>query len=68
MNYSFIPQKVIKKEPVYSFDTPCSKCNSNNSFPVMNMPGSSRQCLTCNNIFKPKIIGYQEYVVEKDIN
>lgn len=65
MNYSYIPQKIIEKLPIYSNKQICPNCGSNNSFPLMNMIGSIRFCNKCKNTFKPQIFGYKEIVVEK---
>ena len=63
MNYSYVPQKFTEKMPIYS--NICPICRSNNSFPLINMIGSTRICNICKNIFKPKISGYKEVVVER---
>lgn len=63
MNYSYVPQKVIEKWPIYS--NICPMCGSNNSFPLMNMVGSPRFCNNCKNNFKPQISRYKEVVVER---
>jgi transposase-like protein len=65
MNYSYIPQKRIIKEVIYSDIQLCPNCNSNNSFPIMNMVGSPRYCNDCNYTFNPLISGYKEVIVEK---
>lgn len=65
INYSFIPTKVIEKQPVFNDIQVCPNCKSTNSYPLMNMPGSTRYCNQCKNTFKPPIIGYKEYVVER---
>lgn len=65
MNYFYIPQKIIEKRPIYSNNQICPNCGSNNSYPLMNMVGSSRFCNKCKNTFKPQISGYKEVVVEK---
>lgn len=66
MNYSFIPQKIMKSQPVYSVNQICPKCQSNNSFPVTNMVGSIRYCNNCKNTFEPQISGYKNVLVETD--
>jgi hypothetical protein len=65
MNYSYIPQKFIEKQIVYSKNQICPICASNNSFPLMNSVGSSRYCNNCKNTFDAQIVGYKEVVVEK---
>lgn len=64
MNYSYIPQKTIEKQPIYCNN--CSICNSNNTYPLMNMIGSHRHCNNCKGTFKPQISGYKEVIVEKN--
>lgn len=65
MNYSYIPQKIMVKQPIYSNNQICPKCGSNVSFPLMNMIGSLRMCNKCNNKFTPQISEYKEVIVEK---
>jgi hypothetical protein len=65
MNYSYIPQKFIENRPIYYKNQICPNCNSNNSYPLMNMVGSPRCCNKCNNIYKPLISRYEKVVVEK---
>lgn len=65
MHYSYIPQKVIEKRPIYSNKQICPNCGSNNSYPLMNMVGSPRCCNYCKNTFKPQICSYETIVVEK---
>lgn len=68
MNYSYLPQKSIEKQPIYSTNQLCPMCGSNDTFPLLNMVGSPRNCNKCNNTFKPHISGYKEVVREKTIN
>ena len=63
MNYSYIPQKFIENRPIYN--QICTNCGSNNSYPLMNMVGSSRYCNKCKNTFTPQISRYEKVVVEK---
>jgi hypothetical protein len=68
MNYSYIPQKIVQKLPIYSENPQCPKCESNKSYPFMNMHGSTRVCYICNNHFSNTIIGYKDQLVEKDVD
>ena len=68
MNYSYLPQRIIKKQPIYADNQICPNCGSNSSFPLFNMYGSPRRCNTCKNTFNPKITGYEEVIVEKNID
>jgi len=63
LSFSYIPQKVIEKNPVYS--NICTNCGSNNTFPLWNMVGATRHCNLCNNKFTPLILKYEERIVEK---
>ena len=65
-NWASVPQKVIEKQPIYEVNPMCPMCSATNSFPIMNMIGSIRRCNVCkyNNI-KPRIIGYNDVLVEK---
>lgn len=65
MNYSYIPQKYVEYQPVYSNNQPCPRCRSNATYPLMNMVGSSRICDKCKCTFEPQIIRYETVVVEK---
>ncbi len=65
MNYSYIPQKIIVKQPIYSNNQICPKCGSNDSFPILNMVGSPKMCNKCKSTFKPQISEYKEVIVEK---
>ncbi len=65
MDYSYIPQKNCKKQPIYSSNQICPNCRSNDSFPLINMLGSSRFCNNCKNTFKPQISGYKDVIEEK---
>jgi hypothetical protein len=65
MNYSNIPQKIIENRPIYYNNQICPNCGLSDSFPLMNMVGSSRYCNKCKNTFKPQIYGYKKVVVEK---
>lgn len=65
MNYSYIPQKIKKTQPIYSNNQIYPKCGSNNSHPKMNMVGSPRFCNKCKNTFNPQISGYKEVIIEK---
>ena len=67
MNYSYIPQKIIKKQPIYSDNQICPKCKSNVTFPILNMIGSTRRCNKCGNTFIPQISGYKNVITEKII-
>jgi hypothetical protein len=66
MNYSYVPNKIIKNLPIYSNNQICPNCGSNNSYPLMNMVGSPRFCNKCKKTFKPQISGYKEVVVENN--
>ena len=55
MNYSYIPQKIVEKQPMYSNNQICPKCGSNDTFPFLNMVGSLRNCNKCKNTFNPQI-------------
>ncbi len=68
MQYSFVPQKVMEKQPIYDKNPTCPICWSTDSFPTMNMYGSSRRCNRCQHIFPHKIVGYKNVIVEKDLN
>ena len=63
MNYSYIPQKVKQKNPIYS--KTCPKCGSDKTFNIMNCPDSPKTCYNCQHGFSPCIIGYKEVIVEK---
>ena len=65
MNYSYIPQKIVEKQPIYPNKQICPKCQSTNSFPIFNMIGSPRRCNNCGNEFTAQISGYKEVIVEK---
>jgi hypothetical protein len=65
MNYYYIPQKFVMKQPVYSNNQICPICNSNNSYPIINMIGSPRHCNNCKNTFNAQISRYEEVIVEK---
>jgi transposase len=65
MNYSFVPQKVTEKQPMYFNTQICPKCGSSASFPTMNMIGSPRFCNKCKITFNAQISGYNEVTVEK---
>jgi hypothetical protein len=65
MNYSYIPQKIIEKQPIYSSNQICPKCGSSDTFPFLNMVGSPRNCNKCKNTFNPQISGYKEVIKEK---
>ena len=70
MDYSYIPQtqKVAEERPVYAVKPLCTKCGSNDTFALMNMPVSPRQCYKCKNTFSNPILGYKSYLVEKQVN
>ena len=65
MNYSYIPQKIIEKQQMYSNNQICPNCGSNDSFPFLNMVGSPRICNKCKKTFNPQISGYKEVITEK---
>ena len=65
MNYSFVPKKIITKQPIYSNNQICPNCGSKDTFPHLNMVGSSRHCNKCNDTFNPQISGYKEMITEK---
>lgn len=68
MNYSYIPQKVKVKRPIYSNIQRCPTCLLCNNFPLYNMTGSPRHCMVCKNVFDAQIVGYEDYIEEKIID
>ena len=68
LNYSFLPQKVKEKRPVYSNNQICPRCGSNSSFPIFNLVGSPRTCQKCKNQFDPQISGYREVIIENPVS
>jgi hypothetical protein len=64
MNYSYIPQKVTENRIIYSKIQICPNCMTNNSYPLLNMPGSLRYCNDCKKQFAPQISGYEKVIVE----
>ena len=66
MDWSPVPQKIIEKRPIYEQVVACPKCSSTNTFPFLNMVGSTRICNNCKHRgFTPRIIGYNDVLVEK---
>lgn len=66
MNYSYIPQKVIERIPVYSNKTNCPHCGSDGTFySLTNTYGAPLTCNKCKTTFNRKIIGYNQQIVEK---
>lgn len=68
MYFSYIPQKCVEKQPIYDPYPKCIKCGSNESYPIMNMVGSSRKCMQCAYVYNHEIIGYREVIVEKNVS
>lgn len=65
MNYSYIPEIIKETLPIYSNNQTCPDCMSDDTFPLMNMIGSSRYCNKCKNTFNPQISRYTEVIVKK---
>lgn len=69
LGYSFVPKKILRKNPVYSMD--CPNCKSNNTLPLPGEPQSFEatfRCSKCQTTFKPIIVKYNEYIDEVFMN
>jgi hypothetical protein len=56
MQYSNIPKTKKIIPPVYSNIQTCPKCQSTNSYPIMNIIGSPRYCNKCTTTFKAQLL------------
>lgn len=65
MQYASVPEMVYVQEPVYAVDQPCPQCECRDTFPIMNMLSSTRQCGRCGHAFPPRVLGYRRVRVEK---